>query len=151
MSSGQKIFLPTTTTLITATPPKMSSSANICQKIEAACAKHEQERLAAEAEEAAMLKEMEEWLEEEKRMEEVRIAMEIEKWESEQNQRQIQKEKRRAEKRRRQEEEEDVPVVVKRVRRNGAVEDEPQVEASGSGTRACWNCRSRNIECKHEL
>ena len=132
-------------------PQKMSSSANIRQKIEAAHAKHEQERLAAEAKEAAMLKEMEEWLEEEKWMEEVRIAMEIEKQESERNQRRIQKEKWRAEKRRRQEEEEDVPVVVKRVRRNGEVEDEPQVEASGSRTRACWNCRSRNIECKHKL
>ena len=74
----------------------MSSSADIRQKIEAARAKHEQERLAAEAEETAMLKEMEEWLEEEKRMEEVRIAMEIEKRESEQNQRWIQKEKQRA-------------------------------------------------------
>ena len=95
----------------------MSSSADICQKIEAACAKCEQERLAAEAEEAAMLKEMEERLEEEKQMEEVRIAMEIEKRESERNQRRIQKEKQRAEKRRRQEEEEDVPVVVKWVRR----------------------------------
>ena len=105
----------------------MSSSADIRQKIEAAHAKCEQERLAAEAEEAVMLKEMEERLEEEKRMEEVRIAMEIEKWESERNQRQIQKEKWRAEKRRRQEEEE-VPVVVKRVRRNGEVEDEPQAE-----------------------
>ena len=47
-----------------------------------------------------MLKEMEERLEEEKQMEEVRIVMEIEKRESEQNQRRIQKEKRRAEKRR---------------------------------------------------
>ena len=56
------------------------------------------DRLAAEAEEAAMLKEMEERLEEEKRMEEVRKAMEIEKQESEWNQRQIQKEKRRVEK-----------------------------------------------------
>ena len=114
----------------------MSSSADICQKIEAARAKREQDRLAAEAKEAAMLKEMEERLEEEKWMEEVRIAMEIEKRESERNQRQIQKEKWRAEKRRRQEEE-DVPVVVKRVRRNGEVEDEPQAEASGSGTGAC--------------
>ena len=61
----------------------MSSSADICQKIEAAHAKHKQERLAAEAEEATMLKEMEEQLEEEKQMEEVRIAMEIEKRESE--------------------------------------------------------------------
>ena len=151
MSSGRKILLPTTTTQITATPPKMSSSANIHQKIEAARAKHKQERLAAEAEEAAMLKEMEEQLEEEKRMEEVRIAMEIEKRESEWNQRWIQKEKRRAEKWQRQEEEEDVPVVVKWVRRNGEVEDEPQAEASGSGTRACWNCRSRGIECECEL
>ena len=98
-----------------------------------------------------MLKEMEERLEEEKQMEEVRIAMEIEKRESEWNQRRIQKEKRRAEKRRRQEEDEDVLVVVKQVRRNGEVEDEPQAEVSGSGTGACWNCRSRNIECKHEL
>ena len=84
-------------------------------------------------------------------MEEVRIAMEIEKRESEQNQRRIQKEKRRAEKRRRQEEEEEVPVVVKRVRRTGEVEDEPQAEVLGSGTGACWNCRSHSIECKHEL
>ena len=61
----------------------MSSSADICQKIEAAHAKREQERLAAEAEEATMLKEMEERLEEEKWMEEVRIAMEIEKREPE--------------------------------------------------------------------
>ena len=129
----------------------MSSSADIHQKIEAACAKQEQERLAAEAEEAAMLKEMEERLEEEKRMEEVRIAMEIEKQESEQNQWQILKEKWRVEKRQRQEEEEDVPVVVKRVRRNGEVEDKPQAEASGSRSRACWNCRSCRIECKHEL
>ena len=129
----------------------MSSSANICQKIEAACAKREQERLAAKAKEAAMLKEMEERLEEEKWMEEVRIAMEIEKRESERNQRRIQKEKWRAEKRRWQEEDEDVPVVVKWVRRNGEVEDEPQAEASGSGTGACWNCRSQNIECKHKL
>ena len=45
-----------------------------------------------------MLKEMEEWLEEEKRMEEVRKAMEIEKRESERNQQQILKEKWRAEK-----------------------------------------------------
>ena len=45
-----------------------------------------------------MLKEMEEQLEEEKQMEEVRIAMEIEKQESEWNQRQIQKEKQRVEK-----------------------------------------------------
>ena len=112
----------------------MSSSADICQKIKAARAKREQERLAAEAEEAAMLKEMEERLEEEKRMEEVRIAMEIEKRESERNQRRIQKEKWRAEKRRRWEEDEDVPVVVKWVRRNGEVEDEPQAEALGSGT-----------------
>ena len=129
----------------------MSSSADIRQKIEAAHAKHEQERLAAEAEEAVMLKEIEERLKEEKWMEEVRIAMEIEKRESERNQRWIQKEKRRAEKRRRQEEEEEVPVVVQWVRRNGEVEDEPQAEASGSGTGACWNCRSHNIECKHEL
>ena len=98
-----------------------------------------------------MLKEMEEWLEEEKWMEEVRIAMEIEKRESERNQRWIQKEKWRAKKRQRQEEEEDVPVVVKQVRRNGEVEDKPQAEVSGSGTGACWNCRSQNIECKHEL
>ena len=112
----------------------MSSSADIRQKIEAARAKCKQERLAAEAEEAVMLKEMEEWLEEEKRMEEVRIAMEIEKRESERNQRRIQKEKRRAEKQQRQEEEEDVPVVVKQVRRNGEVEDEPQAEASGNRT-----------------
>ena len=84
-------------------------------------------------------------------MEEVRIAMEIEKWELERNQQQILKEKWRAEKQRRQEEEEDVPVVVKRVRRNGEVEDKPQAEASGSGIRACWNCRSCGIECKHEL
>ena len=55
----------------------MSSSTDIRLKIEAACAKREQERLAAEAKEAAMLKEMEERLEEEKRMEEVRKAMEI--------------------------------------------------------------------------
>ena len=129
----------------------MSSSADIRQKIEAAHAKCEQERLAAEAKEATRLKEMEKRLEEEKRMEEVRMAMEIEKWESERNERWIQKEKRRAEKRRRQEEEEDVPVVVKWVRRNGEVEDEPQAEASGSWTGACWNCRSRSIECTHEL
>ena len=96
-SSGRKILLPTTTTHFTATPPEMSSSANIRLKIEAAHAKREQERLAAEAEEAVMLKEMEEWLEEEKRMEEVRKAMEIEKRESEWNQRQIQKEKWRVE------------------------------------------------------
>ena len=76
----------------------MSSSADIHLKIKAARAKCEQDRLAAEAEEAAMLKEMEEQLEEEKRMEEVRKAMEIEKWESEWNQRRIQKEKQRAEK-----------------------------------------------------
>ena len=79
-------------------PPEMSSSTGIHMKIMAAYAKCEQDRLAAEAEEAAMLKEMEEWLEEEKRMEEVRKAMEIEKQESEWNQRQIQKEKQRAEK-----------------------------------------------------
>ena len=129
----------------------MSSSADIHLKIEAAHAKREQERLAAEAKEATMLKEMEEQLEEEKRMEEVRKAMEIEKWESEWNQRQIQKEKWRVEKWQRQEEEEDVPVVVKWVRRNGEVEDEPQAEVSGSGTRACWNCRSRGIECERKL
>ena len=80
-------------------PPEMSSSTDICMKIEAAHAKCEQDRLAAEAEEAEMLREMEEWQEEEKRMEEVRKAMEIEKWEAEQNQRQIQKEKQRVEKR----------------------------------------------------
>ena len=76
----------------------MSSSADIRMKIKAVCAKRKQDRLAAEAEEAMMLKEMEEWLEEEKRMEEVRKAMEIEKRELEQNQRQIQKEKQRVEK-----------------------------------------------------
>ena len=129
----------------------MSSSANICLKIKAAHAKHKQDRLAAEAEEAAMLKEMEERLEEEKRMEEVRKAMEIEKWESEQIQRQIQKEKRRVEKQQRQEEDEDVPVVVKQVRRNGEVEDELQAEVLGNGTGACWNCRSHSIDCEHEL
>ena len=48
-------------------------------RIKAAHAKCKQDRLAAEAEEAVMLKEMEEHLEEEKRMEEVRNAMEIEK------------------------------------------------------------------------
>ena len=77
----------------------MSSSADIHQKIEAARAKRKQERLAAEAKEATMLKEMEERREEEKWMEEVRIAMEIKKRESERNQRWIQKEKQRAEKR----------------------------------------------------
>ena len=67
-------------------------------KIKAACAKREQDRLAAKAEEAEMLREMEEWQEEEKRMEEVRKAMEVERWEAERNQRQIQKEKWRVEK-----------------------------------------------------
>ena len=94
----------------------MSSSADICMKIEAAHAKHKQDRLAAEAEEAEMLREIEEWQEEEKRMEEVRKAMEVERWEVEWNQRQIQKEKQRAEKQWRQEEGE-VPVVLKQVRR----------------------------------
>ena len=79
-------------------PPQNVIHADICLKIKAACAKCEQDRLAAEAEEAMMLKEMEEGLEEEKRMEEVRKAMEIEKRELEWNQRQIQKEKQRAEK-----------------------------------------------------
>ena len=97
-----------------------------------------------------MLKEMEERQEEEKRMEEVRKAMEIEKWEAEQNQRRIHKEKQRAEKRRQQEEEEEVPVVLKQVRRDGE-DDEPQAEASGSGTRAGWNCRSCGIDCEHQL
>ena len=76
--------------------------------------------------------------------------MEAEKREAERIARRAEKERRRAEKRRRQEEE-DTPVVAKWVRRKGEVEDEPQAEASGSGTGACWNCRSRNIECKHEL
>ena len=53
-------------------PPENVIQHHICQKIEAAHAKRKQERLAAEAEEATMLKEMEERLEEEKQMEEVR-------------------------------------------------------------------------------
>ena len=71
----------------------MSSSANIHMKLEAACAKHEQDRLAAEAEEAELLREMEEWQEEEKRMEEVRKAMEAKRQEVEWVQKWIQKEK----------------------------------------------------------
>ena len=107
--------------------------------------------MAAEAEEAEMIRLMEERQVEEERIAAAQAAMEAEKREAEWNARWAEKERWRAEKRRRQEEEEDVPVVAKRVRRKGEVEDEPQAEVSGSGTGACWNCRSRNIECRHEL
>ena len=107
--------------------------------------------MAAEAEEAEMIRLMEERQEEEERIVAAQAAMEAEKREVERNARRAEKERRRAEKRRRQEEEEDVPVVAKQVRRKGEVEDEPQAEASASGTRACWNCRSHSIECTHAL
>ena len=152
MSLGQKISLTHNHNPHHSHPPEMSSSADIHMKIEAAaCAKHKQDRLAAKAEDAEMLREMEEWQEEEKRMEEVRKAMEIEKQEAEQNHRGIQKEKQRAEKQRWQEEDEDVPVILKWARRDDEDDDEPQAEALGSGTGACWNCRSHSIDCEHEL
>ena len=117
-SSGWKISFTHNHNPQSQPPLEMSSSADIHMKIEAACAKREQDRLAAETEEAEMLRDMEEWQEEEKRMEEVRKAMEIERWEAEWNQRRIQKEKQRAEKWRQQEKDEDVPVILKWARRD---------------------------------
>ena len=61
----------------------MSSSAEIRQRIEAAHAKREQERMAAEAEEAEMIRLMEERQEEEERIAAAQAAMEVEKWEAE--------------------------------------------------------------------
>ena len=78
------------------------------------CAKREQERMAAEAEEAEMVRLMEEWQEEEARIEAAQAAMEAEQWEAERDARQAEKERWRAEKKRQREEnEEEARVTTK--------------------------------------
>ena len=126
----------------------MSSSAKIQQRIEATRAKREQERLAAEAEEAEMLRLLEERQAEEEWIVAAMQAAQLEAWEkqeAEQAARKAEKQKRKAEKRKREEEK------GSRKRARVEEEDEPQAEALGSGTAGCWNCRSRAQECERNL
>ena len=110
----------------------MSTSTEIQWQIEAAHAKREQERLAAEAEEAEMLKLLEERQAEEERIVAAMQAAELEareKREVELAARKAEKQKRKAEKRKREEE--------KGSRKRARIEeeeDEPQAEVSVRAT-----------------
>ena len=78
----------------------MSSSANIHERLEATHAKCEQERMAAEAEEAELIRQMEEWQQEEERIEASQAAMEMERQETERRVRRVEKEKWKVERKR---------------------------------------------------
>ena len=103
-------------------------------------------RRAAEEEELRRMEEMEEQLaqaeeqervvEERRRSEEAAAAKAARK---------RAREERRAEKRKRQEEEEEEEEQVVKKSKVGGSEN---AEASGSGSRGCWNCSSRGIKCQ---
>jgi len=122
----------------------MSSIADLRKKLEAERAKRERFQQESEAREREMLRQIEEAEVEERRVTVARLEVEAEERRRSEAAKAAEK---RAEKRRRQEEEEEEEGNGSKRLRVGGSDSSETAEGWGSRYRACWNCRSRGLEC----